>query len=109
MRRSRILARRDRHDAGWSVGSLEPSDLCRKSVPGRESTGRHVIDVAGASECRNTVTTQEFRGSLGQRPGGGRGSDLIGYDAWFLLFLKQAPNGKKEILAARRVHQAVAQ
>src|SRR2546428_3342235 len=104
-----MFARRNRRDAGRSVGSFEPGDLCRKSVPGRESTGRHVIDAAGASECRNTVTAQELRGSLGQRPGGGRSSDLIGYDAQFFLFVKQTPNSKKEILAARRVHPARAQ
>src|SRR5438552_17628285 len=55
------------------------------------------------------MTAEKFCCRFRDPPGGGRSSDLIGYDAYFFFLPKQTPNGEKEILAARRVHPARAQ
>src|SRR5437660_6515640 len=105
----RMLARRDRHDAGRRFGPFEPGDLSRKSVPGRGSRRRSVVDAARVSERGGTMTPEKLRGRVRESPGAGRRSDLIGYNAQFFFFLKQTPNSEKEIPAARRIHPARAQ
>src|SRR5436309_2618315 len=94
----RILARSDRHDAGRRIGPFKPGDLPCKPVPGRGTRGRSVVNTARISERGGTMTAEKFCCRFRDPPGGGRSSDLIGYNAYFFFLLKQAPNGEKEIL-----------
>src|SRR5256885_10714930 len=105
----RILARRDRHDAGRRFGPFEPGDLRCKSVPGDGSRCRSVVDAARVPERGGTMTPEKLRGRVLESPGAGRGSDLVGYDAQFFFFAQQAPNREKEIRTASRIHPARAQ